>query len=543
MKAHHPLLDVLLATALLAAFGCPSQTAGPQTTPKSPEPQPAEVTYKITVTADPPELTVGSGTPSTLTVDVRLTGSGQRPPDLTPVALSTNLGSFGSVGGPTWTLLQLIDGRSRAALFAGSSAGTATASATTRSSSGGVNVPIARPEPFSVNGIVPNVGGLRGGEPVEITGTGFDPPVAVRIGNAAASVVSVSPDRLRVITPKALAATGRDLGEGGQSVTSVEVDINVNEANPQSAALTNGFTYAADGNRQPRIGSPLPASDTTDGAIRWSSTGREFGQPVSRRVNVLAKNRNTGAASILPAAFRHDSPVRITAMGPGSGPYTGGTRVTLSSPGFEGPVAVSLGGIGQVVNKVRDREIVFTTAGIPVSSCPASGFVTATGVRVIDTDTGASDDADFSFNYLVPLPRVFGVSPAGGGVGTTLTITGVNFAPNVQVQLGDPLTGTSAQVLYVNPTTVVARVPTPTADFAFHQLPCGTQGRMDAPTPISITVRNLDGPGCFVTFTNGFLLKPSDAATSPPRLPRQPLFHRLLHPPTRTHAPVGCQAP
>jgi hypothetical protein len=560
MKALRHLSNVLLAAALVASLGCtsksPTEPGGTPTTPKPPEPPPTVVTFDVTVTANPQELTVGSGTPSTITVTVRQTSNGQPPPDLTSVALSTNLGTFGSIAGSSETTLQLIGGRAQAVLFAGNSAGTATVRATVGGSSGGANVRISSPGTFSVTGIVPNVGGLQGGETVEITGTGFDAPVTVRIGNAAASVTSVTATRLRVITPTALAATGRTLGAGEQAVTNVEVNINVNESNPQSAVLTNGFTYAAGGGGgQPNIFSLSPTTGSNDGGTRVSIVGEGFAQPlqvlfglgatadtfngveatvqnvtpnqivvvtpsargfgqnlVNQLVNVLVKNLSTGASSIRPAAFKYGSNVLITAMGPGSGPFTGGTRVTISGQGFDDPVAVSLGGVGQFVNSVTGSEIVFTTAGILVTSCPASGFVPATGVRVVNIDTGDSDDADITFNYQVPLPHIFGVNPTSGSIGASLTITGVNFAPNVQVLFGDPTNGSSAQVISVTPTTVVVRVPTPAAGFTFNTTPCGTTGTMNVPTPISVTVRNLDGPGCFVTFTNGFLLNPSDVA-------------------------------
>jgi hypothetical protein len=163
-----------------------------------------------------------------------------------------------------------------------------------------------------------------------------------------------------------------------------------------------------------------------------------------------------------------------------------------------------------LVTNVSGTQIVFTTAGIAVTNCPTTGFVRASGVRVVNIETGEFDvDDGLGFDYTVPLPRIFSLNPNGGIIGSTTTITGANFANNVQVIFGDATTGASANILSATPpTSVTVRVPTPAEGFTFRTEPCGTTGTRLADTPISVTVRNLDGPGCFITFTNGFLISP-----------------------------------
>src|SRR6185295_16354617 len=114
--------------ALAAALGCTSSPTEPSSgggtiTPKPPDPV---VTFTVTVTANPSQITAGSTASSNITVEVRRTDNGQPPPDLTVVQLTTNLGSFGSTTGSQSVQLQLVNGRAQAVLFAGDLTGTAT---------------------------------------------------------------------------------------------------------------------------------------------------------------------------------------------------------------------------------------------------------------------------------------------------------------------------------------------------------------------------------------------------------------------------------
>ena len=71
-------------------------------------------------------------------------------------------------------------------------------------------------------------------------------------------------------------------------------------------------------------------------------------------------------------------------------------------------------------------------------------------------------------------------------------------------------------------------MPTPAAGFTFNTEPCDGNGDgiaggvRNIPTPISVTVRNLDGTGCVVTLSNAFTITPTnttctgDTSTPPP---------------------------
>ena len=240
------------------------------------------------------------------------------------------------------------------------------------------------------------------------------------------------------------------------------------------------------------------------------------------------RNLNNGFATVTTDSFKYGNQVIITAMGPGSGPYTGGTRVTIFGQGFDDPVAVSLGGVGQTPVSVTGTEIVFITSGVPLANCPANGIVSVTGIQVTNIDTGNSGSDNIGFNYIVPLPLIFGVNPQAGNIGSNVTLSGQNFSANVQVLFGDPANGAAASIVSRSSTSITVRVPTPASGFTFNTEPCDGNGDGNAagtrniPTPISVTVRNLDGTGCVATLSNAFTVNPpnttctGDNSTPPP---------------------------
>jgi hypothetical protein len=569
---------LLLAALMAVSLGCQSDSptepsSAPQATPKPPVPV---TTFNVSVTASPTELSADNASTSTVTVEVRRSDNGQPPPDLTEVTLTTNLGSFGSAGGPQTIDLPLVNGRAQAVLVAGTEAGTATVRAQLSTSAGAANVRIGAPATFFISSISPGVGSPQGGEEVTILGGGFQEPVRVTFNNAAAIVRSVTPTRIRVVTPSAIAA-GVQVGAGEAEPVNVSVTVNVNEVGQVSDVLAQGFIYASGGGGpiQPTVFTVTPGSGSNDGGTRVTIVGEGFQSPVqvlfgtgttgsfngveatvesvtstrivaitpaargfgqnnvNQLVDVQVRNVNSGFTTISTDIFKYGSEVLITAMGPGSGSYTGGTRVTLTGQGFDEPVAVTLGddpAIAQQVVSVTGTQIVFITSGVPIAECPEDGIISAEGVSVVNTETGDGDEADLTFNYIVPLPVIFQVNPISGNVNSNTTISGRSFADNVQVIFGDANSGSSAFINSNSASSISVRVPNPPQGFSFIQEPCDTDGdgnpggRRNAPTPISVTVRNLDGTGCDVTLSNAFTLNPPNTActgdnTAPPPAP------------------------
>jgi hypothetical protein len=567
------IISCLFFGLALALAGCqsdsPTEPGGsnpPVATPKPPEPV---TTFTITVTASPSQLAAGVNTPANVTVDVRRNDTGQPPPDLTQVVLTTNLGSFNNSTGPQEVTLQLVNGRAQAVLYPGTDQGTATLRAVVGTSAGVANVQIGQAETFFVSSVAPGVGDPQGGEQVTISGAGFDEPVRVTFNNATAQVLSVTPTRIRVRTPSATAA-GVTVPVGSTAAVNVGVTINVNEAGTLTDQLVNAFTYAHGGGgiQQPTFFSVSPASGTNDGGttVRIRGTGfqapvqvffgigasatsfngveanvqsvtateiiavtpaaRGFGQNlVNQLVDILIKNVNSGFSTVAGDSFKYGSDVLITAMGPGSGPFTGGTRVTIFGQGFDAPVAVTLGGVGQQVVSVTGTEVEFVTSGVAVATCPANGLVTVTGVSVTNIESGASASANLGFNFIVPRPLIFAITPSSGHGPlnpTKVKITGQGFPtspPPLVTFGGSSTTGAVAPTPTVSAdgTTLTTTVPTPPASFTFTTQSCddnsdGTLGTRTLATPISVTVTDLGGTGCATTLSNAFVMdSPSNA--------------------------------
>ncbi len=569
-----------LALALTLVVGCtdsPTEPSGSTTvTPKPPAPV---TTFTVSVSASPSEITAGGTGTSTITVQARRSDTGQPPPDLTEATLTTTLGAFGSPTGPQTVTLQLVNGQAQATLYATDATGTATLRATVGPSSGAANVRIGEAATFFISSVSPNVGSPQGGEQVTILGGGFEQPVRVTFNGATATVRSVSPNRIVVTTPSATAA-GVNVGVGESQPVSVAVTINVNEVNQDIDIIDRGFTYASGGGTptQPQVFSVSPQSGNNEGGTRVTIVGEGFQSPVqvlfglgtsaesfdgveatvesvtptrivartpaatgfgqnlnNQLVDILVKNVNNGFSTVRRQQFKYGTDVLITAMGPGSGSYLGGTRVTIQGQGFDEPVAVSFNfvdpsvGVAQQVVSVTGTQIVILTSPAPLpDECPANGLIQVDSIRVVNIDSGDSDDADIGFNFIVPTPLIFNISPSGGTPGTNAVISGASFGQNVQVLFGNPESGSAAQVLSNTSSSITVRVPSAPQGFAFIQEPCdgngdGVPGGMrNAPTPITVSVRNLDGTSCVGTLSNAYLLTPpnttcsGDTSTPPP---------------------------
>jgi PKD domain-containing protein/IPT/TIG domain-containing protein len=584
---------LLFALVLATTVGCtssPTEPKGSSGTPQTPKPPDPVTSFVVTVTANPGTITAGGTGSSTVNVEVHRSDNGQAPADGSTVHLTTTLGGFGSTGGPNAVDLQLVNGRASATLFASA---TETGTATVRADFGGfvgaTNVGINQAATFFVSSVDPNLGSPQGGEIVNILGGGFVAPVRVTFNGATATVRSVTPGRITVVTPSA-AAAGVPVGVGETASVSVQVTINLNKPNQESDTIDRGFTYAlGGGTQQPVVFSVSPTLGTNDGGTRVTIVGDGFQQPLqvlfgrgtsasnfngveatvesvtptrivaitpaargfgqnltNQVVDILVKNVNTGFSSVASQLFKYGTNVQITAMTQGSGPYTGGTRVIIQGSGFDDPAAVSFafGGVGvaQQVVSVSGTEIVILTSPAPLpTTCPANGVISSTGVSVTNIDNGDGDTANIGFNFIVPLPQVFSVAPTSGDTGSTLTITGTNFTGVPQVLFGDATSGSSAQVLSATGTVLTVRVPNPPTGFTFNTQTCTvgtTAGTQNVPTPINITVRNND-TACSATFRNGFLLNPTDgtchvAPPPPPTAPTASFSSAVLNAATHT---------
>ncbi len=549
---------LLVAFPLLLA-GCkassPSEPSQQPGTP--PGTGPSSATYGITVSLSPSQIPAGSTDPVTVSVRVVRLDTGAPPPSGTTIVLSASNGAFGSQTGSTSAVVETASGRASVAYFPPTlqGSGSVIIQARLEDSIGQATLAIAEPSTFFINALDPNTGNPSGGEQVSILGGGFETPVRVTFGGTPAQVQSVSANRIRVVTPPSATA----VPVGSTSTVDVAVTINLNETTQASDLLPRGFTYTRGGTtQQPEVFSVSPASGPNEGGTRVTINGDGFADPVqvffgtgssatsftgveatvesvtstrlvvltppaqafgqdnqNKTVNLLVKNVNSGFSTVATSAFQYGTKVIITAAGPGAGPYTGGTLVTIHGQGFEAPVAVSLGGLGQQVISVTGTEIVIRTSGIQVTMCPTTGQMDGGTFSETNINTGDSFDSNIGFTYVVPLPLITSVSPTSGpqSGGTTVTVGGQGFEPPLRVRFvkgGDSFaaslqSSSATQIKVTSP-----GVPNSVLDTE----PCddnhdGTTGERYIRTTFDVQVENL-GTACNNSFEGVFAYVPSD---------------------------------
>ena len=558
------------ALALLAgAFGACTSKSSPTAPPLSgggtPPTGSGSTLYNITVTASPSSLAVLVPLPtSTITVNVRNASTGAPPPDGTTAVVTTNLGTLsGTTGSGQRVDVSLVNGQAvltytpPAALEVAST--TAIVQAQLEQSVGQATITLTgegTAAPFVLDHAQPNSGDPSGGQRVTLHGQGFEAPITVLFGGTSAQVNSVSSNRAVVTTPPLLTP----LAPGETQAVTITVNNAIGSTHPSSASLVNGFIYAHGGSvASPVIFTITPTTGPQEGGTPIVITGSNFHQdsqvifrlaggggsidleaptnfaganrlesltpdirayiaagtlnaPFNAQVRVVNPN---GATAIFSNQFTYGSTIRITSVGPGSGPFTGGTRVTITGSGFVEPVAVSLGGIGQQVLSVSGTQITFQTVGLSGSAVPPCNGQTSAPLTVTNIVGGASaSGGSFTFTG-PPNPVVFGIAPNHGIVTAAVVVSGQNFDPAALRVLFGGADGAAAPISGASSTTINVTVPTPPPSFQFNTVACDANGdniasgTRNIPTSISVTVRNVT-TGCESTLSNAFTMDPTD---------------------------------
>jgi hypothetical protein len=119
----------------------------------------------------------------------------------------------------------------------------------------------------------------------------------------------------------------------------------------------------------------------------------------------------------------------VLSVSPTSGPTSGGTRVTISGANFATGAEVIIGGVAATsVSVVSSTSIQATT-----------GARQAGAAEVTVTVDGRSSTLASAFTYVsLPPPTISSISPSSGSTagGTTVTLTGTNFASGATVTIG-----------------------------------------------------------------------------------------------------------
>ena len=516
-------------------------------------------TFTITVNVGPGELLVDDTEGLLVTVTVRRNDTGQAPPNGSSVTVTTSRGSFDTLNSGTQSqVLQLLNGSATIRFFGGTNEGTAVIQARIDQSVGQAQVLVRTLAAFALGSVSPNSGDPIGGQTLTILGQGFKTPVQVEFQTpgvtqtVAAQVLSVTPERIQVIAPPAV----RSVGVGETLLVNIAVFIEVGTANQTSQILNGAFAYALGGSLlRPVVSSVTPTSGPNEGGTRIRIRGDGFESPVqvllgggtdpntfqgteaivesvarteiiavtpsaigvgqdnrNSFVNLLVRNQRTGAAIIDQAAFRYgQSTIFISAVAPPEGPHLGGTRVTIFGSGFDEPVQVSFAGVAANLLSVTGTEVIARTNAVVVTTCnDVSGPTILTNIETGDQASGVN------FIYRVTEPLVSGFTPStlpvGGG---TVTITGSNFEPPVQVLFGTKR-GLNPMVS-VDGTTIVVTAPSFDGTFPSETCAVGSlQGTRRTPVQVDLRVINLlttcdDRLADAITYTPS----PADASCTP----------------------------
>ena len=308
----------------------------------------------------------------------------------------------------------------------------------------------------TVTSVSPSSGSTSGGTAVTITGTNFAAGATVTFGSTAGTNVTVvSSTTITATTPA---------GSAGA------VNVTVTNIGSQSGSLTNGYTYVV----APTVSSVSPSTGSTAGGTAVTITGTNFatgatvtfGSAAATNVTVVSSTTitattpagsagavtvtvtNTGGQSgNLTNGFTYVAPPTVSSVSPNTGSTAGGTAVTITGTNFVSGTAVKFGS-GSATN------VVVVNATTITATTPAGS---AGAVTVTVTVSGQSGSLTNGYTYVVT-PTVSSVSPNSGPVagGTSVTITGTNFASGATVMFGS---AAATNVVVVNATTITATTP------------------------------------------------------------------------------------
>ena len=119
----------------------------------------------------------------------------------------------------------------------------------------------------------------------------------------------------------------------------------------------------------------------------------------------------------------------VLGVSPASGPTSGGTPVSISGANFSAGATVTIGGVAATNVSVAGTTSIQATTG-PRAAGAADVTVTV---------DGRSSTLASAFTYVaLPPPTITSVSPTSGSTagGTTVTLTGTNFAAGATVTIG-----------------------------------------------------------------------------------------------------------
>lgn len=544
------LTGMTLVVALLAG-GCDSDdVTGPVEARNAPpvDSSTNNSTWNITVTTDPTEfdLNLGSGL-AQVVVSARRADNGQVVPSGTTALLTTTHGTLTNSTGTAGQSVPITfddGGQARATLLTGvlTVSTTIVVRSQIQSSFGTARIQMIDVDtgPFQLTSVSPSVGPPSGGVTMSLNGTGFLSPAQVTFsgsfGTVLATNVNVASSSLITAT---LPAINLPPGTNAEATITVENGPD-SSGNPTGTdSLAGAFTYTRSGSTTTlKVISISPTSGPNEGGTQVTIRGEGFGSEAqvyftngplveatvlsissteirvvtpaatgpnntnaNSLVSVIVRDPDSGQTSTLASAFQYGglgNSMFISAVGPNQVEYTGGVSVTIFGQGFDEPVAVEAGGVGQQVLSVSGTEILFRAVPVTLSGCSSS----SDAVSVVNIESGQSASGP-GFTYLPVEPIIVGLSPNFDNGSGLVTITGVarrfgvGFDPPLQVKIN----GVVAQITAQTGDSITVEVPTFTGTYDADPT-CAAAGAL-VDTAVDVEVINLN-TGCNDTLPLSF---------------------------------------
>lgn len=306
----------------------------------------------------------------------------------------------------------------------------------------------------TVTSISPKAGPTAGGgEGVQINGTHLNGASKVMFGTTQADVILTSEAVVLAEIPAHAAGA---------------VDVTVTTPSGTSA-ITSADRYTYDA--VPTVSSIAPASGgqgtvvTVNGTGFVSGTKAMFGTKAASKTSVVSATQlkatvpagsgtvdvtvtNPGGTSATSSSdqFTYVVP-SVSSVSPNAGPVAGGQTVTIHGTNLTGATGVSFGSAAATnVTVVSDTELTATTPA-HVAGVADVTVTTAKGTSVVSSADRYTYEAT---------PTISSITPASGGQGTVVTITGTGFAAGYKVKFGNTAATKSTMV---SATQLTATVP------------------------------------------------------------------------------------
>jgi hypothetical protein len=332
-----------------------------------------------------------------------------------------------------------------------------------------------------------------GGDPLVITGSGFELGATVTIGGVACVGISVdSNSQISCTTPahalagsKSVVITNLD----SQTVTATNALLYFDAPTVTAITLNSGPTA---GGQSVTINGTnfLPGMTVSIGGVACSSVIPStssvlpctIGARVAGTVDVVATV--LGQTGTLINGFTYRAPPTVTAVAPTTGSTAGGTLITITGTNF------AAGSIPRLQGTSCTSPTIVSATSITCTTPPRAA---GPAVITVTNSDGQVSNATISFTYNSP-PSVTSIAPTSGPVagGTAVTIAGTNFDGPATVTIGGVACGTPTVVSATSITCTTANLST-----------AGLK---------SVTVTNADGQAA--TLTNAFQAVAAPTVTS-----------------------------